>query len=199
MVGGLITTKLSVLMPVPSAVVTLILPVTAVSGAVIVTDVSVDAVTGTTTAPILTVGSVVPTLRLTPVIVTGLVAGPLVGVKLSIFGATLKFAALWAVFARFVTEILPVVAPAGTVALIDVADRIVNVVTAVPLNVTSVTEFRFVPLIVTSAPVGALAGVKAVIVGALITMKSVALIPVPSVVITLILPVTAVAGTVTVT
>src|SRR5438128_1636136 len=91
MVGGLITTKLSVLVPVPSTVVTLILPVTAVAGTVTVTDVSVDpAATGATTVPIFTVGSPLAALRLDPLIVTLVPAGPVVGVKLSIFGVTLK-------------------------------------------------------------------------------------------------------------
>ena len=63
-----------------------------------------------------------------------------------------------------VTLILPVVAPFGTVALIEVADRMKNDA-ATPLNLTELAPLRYVPLSVTEAPVGPLAGVKLEIVG----------------------------------
>src|ERR671923_14395 len=136
MVGGLITTKLSVLMPVPSAVVTLILPVTAVAGTVTVTDVSVaPAATAATTAPIFTVGSTA-SLRLDPLIVTSSPGSALRGVKLSIFGVTLKTAALRASPAGLLTPNFPVVAPAGTTIRIDVADTTVKLGRATPFNRT---------------------------------------------------------------
>ena len=102
-------------------------------------------------------------------------------------------------FARLVTVIFPGVAPTGTITLIDVAvTTVIGSVTLVPLNFTSVTLERFDPEIVTNAPTWPLAGVKELIVGGLITMKSVVLIPVPLAVTILTLPVTAVAGTVAV-
>jgi len=67
----------------------------------------------------------------------------------------------------------------------------------VPLNVTAVAPVKFVPLIVTLVPVGPLAGVKLVIVGALaVTVKLVALVAVPPGAVTLSGPVVAPAGTV---
>ena len=68
---------------------------------------------------------------------------------------------------------------------------------AVPLNATAVAPVKFVPLIVTLVPVGPLAGVKLVIVGALaVTVKLVALVAVPPGAVTLSGPVVAPAGTV---
>lgn len=59
-----------------------------------------------------------------PVIVTYVPTGPLGGVKYAIcgIGATVKSVALVAVPAEFWTWILPVVAPAGTVAVMRVAE-----------------------------------------------------------------------------
>ena len=68
---------------------------------------------------------------------------------------------------------------------------------AVPLNLTADAPVKFVPLIVTLVPVGPLAGVKLVIVGALaVTVKLVALVAVPPGAVTLSGPVVAPAGTV---
>ena len=59
-------------------------------------------------------------VRLVPVITTLVPTGPLVGLKLVIVGEpmTVKLLALEAVPPGVVTEIVPVVAPAGTVAVI---------------------------------------------------------------------------------
>ena len=67
---------------------------------------------------------------------------------------------------------------------------------ALPLNRTAVAPVKFVPLIVTLVPTGPLVGVKLVIVGAGMTVKLVALVPVPPGVVTLSAPVVAPAGTV---
>ena len=69
-------------------------------------------------------------------------------------------------------------------------------VAAAPLNVTAVAPVKFVPLIVTLAPTGPLAGVTLVIVGAGTTVKLVALVAVPPGVVTLTGPVVAPVGTV---
>ena len=67
----------------------------------------------------------------------------------------------------------------------------------VPLNATAVAPVKFVPLTVTLVPIGPLAGVKLVIVGALAdTVKVLALVAVPPGVVTLSVPVVAPAGTV---
>ena len=57
-----------------------------------------------------------------PVIVTTVPAGPVVGLKPVIDSVTVKFEALVPVPAAVVTEILPVMAPFGTVALICVPE-----------------------------------------------------------------------------
>src|SRR5882672_1999574 len=129
--------------------------------------------------------------------VTLVPAGPLAGVKLVIVGEliTVKLPALVAVPPGVVTLIVPVVAPAGTVAWIEVAELTVKLALA-PLNATAVVPVKLVPLMVTLVPTGPLAGVKLVIVGGLITVKVPALVAVPPGVVTLIVPVVAPAGTV---
>jgi hypothetical protein len=130
--------------------------------------------------------------------VTLVPTGPLVGVKLVIVGGlmTVKLLALLAVPPDVVTLSGPVVAPAGTVAWIAVAEVTVKVA-AVPLNATDVVPVKFVPPIVTVAPTAPLVGLKLVIVGELATtVNALALVAVPPDVVTLSGPVVAPAGTV---
>jgi hypothetical protein len=118
---------------------------------------------------------------------------------------TVKLATLVAVPPGVVTEILPVVAPVGTVAVICVAESTWNVVAAVVLNFTElVVKFvpltvplKFVPVIVTDVPTGPEAGVNVEIVGAgaVSTVKFVALVRCPAAVYTWIGPVVAPVGT----
>jgi hypothetical protein len=118
---------------------------------------------------------------------------------------TVKFAALVAVPPNVVAEILPVVAPVGTVAVICVAEFTVNDVALVVLNFTELVvklapltvPLKFVPVIVTDVPTGPKAGVNEVIVGAgaVTTVKFVALVFCPAAVYTWIGPVVAPAGT----
>src|SRR5439155_898416 len=68
----------------------------------------------------------------------------------------------------------------------------------VPLNSTALAPVKLVPLIVTLVPTGPLAGVKLVTVGGLMTVKLLALLAVPSGVVTPIGPLVAPAGTVAV-
>ena len=89
----------------------------------------------------------------------------------------------------------PVVAPAGTVAWIAVADVTVKLALT-PLNVTTVTPAKFVPLIVTLLPKSPLVGVKLVMVGGFTTVNAPVLVAVPPGVVTLSVPVVAPAGTV---
>ena len=84
---------------------------------------------------------------------------------------TVKSVALVAVPPGVVTEILPVVAPVGTVAVTEVAVLVPMVVAVIPLNLTEVTPVRFVPVIVTLVPTFPLVGVKDVMVGAAATVK----------------------------
>ena len=98
-----------------------------------------------------------------------------------------------AVPAGVVTAIFPVVAPAGTVAVILIGVLTVTVVAAVPLNVTVDVPVKLAPLIVTLVPITPLVGVKLVIRGA--TVKLVPLVAVPPGVVTAIGPVVALPGT----
>ena len=65
-----------------------------------------------------------------------------------------------------------------------------------PLKATRVAPVKLVPLMVTLVPTGPLAGVKPVIDGGLITVKLPALVAVPPGVVTLIVPVVVLEGTV---
>ena len=136
-------------------------------------------------------------LKLVPLIVTVAPTPPLVGEKLLIVGAgmTVKVLPLLAVPPAVVTLIGPVEAPAGTVAVIVVAEFTVNVA-LVPLNSTALAPVKLVPLMVTLVPTGPLPGVKLEIVGGLTTVKLPALFAVPPAVVTLIGPLEAPAGTV---
>ncbi len=106
---------------------------------------------------------------------------------------TANTSALVAVPLGVVTLKGPVVAPAGTVARIWVAEITVNAA-AVPLSRTDVAPVKLVPLIVTLAPTSPLVGVKLVMAGT--TVKFVALVAVPPGVVRLIGPVVAPAGTI---
>lgn len=112
---------------------------------------------------------------------------------------TVKFVELVAVPLGVVTEIGPVVAPEGTVALIRVALCTVKVAET-PLKRTAVAPVKFVPLIWTEVPTGPLVGLNDVIVGApvVVTVKFVELVAVPSGLVTAIVPVVAPDGTVAV-
>jgi len=94
-----------------------------------------------------------------------------------------------------VTEIGPLLAPFGTMAVIVCESMNVNVAVLLP-NITLVAPVKFVPLIVTCVPTGPLAGVKLAIVGGGITAKLVPLVAKPPGVVTVIGPEVAPAGTV---
>src|SRR5947208_3509548 len=96
-----------------------------------------------------------------------------------------------------VTLIVPVVAPLGTVAEIEVDEVTEKLTALVPLNVTAVAPVKLVPVIVTLVPTGPLVGVKLVIVGGLaVTVNELVLVAVPPGVLTLMGPVVAPLGTV---
>lgn len=93
------------------------------------------------------------------------------------------------------SEIVPVRASAGTVAVIWVGESIVKAaVAADPTNPMPVTDARLVPVIVTVEPGAAVAGANEVIVA--FPAKSAPVAAVPAGVVTLIGPVGALAGTV---
>jgi hypothetical protein len=96
-----------------------------------------------------------------------------------------------------VTEIGPVLALSGTVAVISVpVGSTVKAALLLLLNFTAVAPRRFAPVIVTDEPAGPLVGVNPVMVGGATTVKSVALVATPSGVVTVIGPVVTPAGTV---
>src|SRR5437879_5335809 len=84
---------------------------------------------------------------------------------------TVKLLVLVAVPPGVATLSGPVVAPAGTVAWMAVADVTVKLALT-PLNVTAVTPAKFVPLMVTLLPNSPLVGVKLVMVGGFTTVKA---------------------------
>ena len=131
-----------------------------------------------------------------PWIVTCAPAAPLVGLKDEMAGGaiTVKLATLVAVPAAFVTLTGPEVV-IGTVARTVVSLSIVNKAEA-PLNRTAVAKAKLVPWIVTCVPTDPTLGLKEVRVGSAITVKLVALEPVPDGVVTLTDPDVAPAGTV---
>jgi len=105
-----------VLVPVPLGVVTASVPVVAPTGTVaviFVAETTVNAVAGTP----LKFTFVAP-VNAKPLIVTKVPIGPLVGVKLVIFGVTTKEVALVTVPPGAVTTIGPVVAALGTLTVI---------------------------------------------------------------------------------
>ena len=165
--AGAVTVKLAALLAVPPGVVTWILPVVAPAGTAAVIWVA-DTTVKAGWLVLLKVTAVAP-VKFVPLMVTLVPTGPLVGVKPVMVGAgrvTVKLAVLVAVPTAVVTAIGPVVAPAGTAAVICVADTTVKVGWFVPLKVTAVAPVRFVPLMVTLVPTGPLVGLKPVTVGA---------------------------------
>lgn len=100
--------------------------------------------------------------------------------------------------AGVVTDMVPVVAPVGTVAVIWVALFTVKVAD-VPLNFTEVAAVKPVPVMVTLAPTNPLVGVKLAIVGVEAEMvKFAEEVAVPAGVVAEIFPVVALEGTVAV-
>ena len=74
-----------------------------------------------------------------------------------------------------------------------------KVVAAVPLKATRVAPVKLLPLIVTTVPTGPLLGLKELMLGGaggVVTVKLLALTPVPAAVVTLMGPVLAPLGTV---
>jgi hypothetical protein len=142
-------------------------------------------------------------VRFVPVIVTFVPTGPEAGVNDVIVGGkgiTVKFAALGAVPPAVVTPILPVVAPAGTVAFSEAAETAVTAAAATPLNLIDEPAVKFVPAIITTVPGVPEAGVNDVTVGAGgVTVKAPKVVAVSPAVVTAIVPEVVPAATTAVT
>lgn len=135
--------------------------------------------------------------KFVPVTVTCVPAGPFGGLKPLIVGTptSVKLFPLTATPPGAVTEIGPVLAFAGTVAMIFMP---LNLKMALaPLNATCVAPFKLLPLMVTAVPAPPLAGVKPLIVGEGLetTLKFDALVAVPPPVVTATGPLVAPVGT----
>jgi hypothetical protein len=131
-------------------------------------------------------------LKLAPVTVTSVPAGPLIGLNPVILGATAKATVLVAIPAGVVTAIGPVIAFAGTLVVIWVEEFTTKAAGA-PLKVTAVAPAKFAPDSVTAAPTAPLPGEKLAMRGA--TRKLVALVATLSGVVTVIGPEVAPTGT----
>jgi hypothetical protein len=161
-----LTVKLPVLLAVPPGVVTKIFPVVAVAGTV--AEIWVPESTAKLAAVPLNLTKVAP-VKPVPVMTTDVPTGPEVGVNDVMVGAavavTVKLPELVAVPPDVVTEIFPVVAVAGTVAVIWVPELAVKLA-AVPFNLTEVAPVKPDPEIATEVPGGPLIGENPEIVGA---------------------------------
>lgn len=189
--GTGITVKPLVVVAFPPVVATVMVPVMAPAGTVVVI---VRGVAANAAAIPLNVTASVPA-RPVPLIVTDVPTIPLVGAKLVIVGVTVKFVVLATTPPAVVIVIGPVTAAAGTTATICVDVSLV-IVPATPPNLTDTAPARLVPVIVTLVPVGPLSGEKpllASIVG--LTRKLLALVAAPYGVVTMIRPEVAPFGT----
>src|SRR5215831_16918853 len=187
------TTKFAVLIALPTGVVTPTLPEVALAGTVaviLIGELTVNA------AEVPLKVTAVAAVKFAP-LMTMLAPGfPLVGVNPVIRGATVKIAVLVAVPPALVTLMGPVVALAGTVAVICELPLIVKAPPR-PLNFTAVVPVNAAPVIVTRVPGAPLGGEKVVIAEE--TAKFAVLVALPAGVVTAILPEVAPVGTVTVT
>jgi hypothetical protein len=199
MLGAATTVNDTPLLFTPLAL-TITLPVVAPAGTVATIDVALQLPMVVAVVPLnLTV--LVPWVepKFVPVTVTAAPTAPDVGDKLVMLGAdnTVKLTpALLTPLA--LTTTLPVVAPVGTVATIEVALQLPIVVAAVPLNSTvplPCVEPKFVPVIVTDAPTAPDVGDRLVMLGAATTVNDTPLLFTP-LALTTTLPVVAPVGTV---
>ncbi len=188
------TVKMAVLVPVPSAFVTVIVPVVAPVGTVTV--IKLTEYPKLLAAVPLNLTAVMPA-KPVPVRVTVPPTTPADGEMEEMIGIvrTVKVPELVPLPVGFVTVIVPVVAPDGTTAAIDVLDKTAKAA-GVPLKLTEVTPVNPVPVSVTVAPTAAEVGVNELIVGMARTVKLKGLVTVPSEFVTVSVPVVAPTGTV---
>ena len=170
-------------------------PVVAPAGTATVIDVSLQlaAVAAVPLKVTVLVPCVAP--KLVPVISTDVPTGPESGLNARIVGVTVNSAPSLA-SPPTVTTTPPVVAPAGTAAVIDVSLQLAAVADT-PLKVTVLVPWgspKFPPAIVTDVPSGPLSGFNELMAGTLTTVKAMGLLTWPPTV-TTTLPVVAVVGT----
>jgi len=199
MLGVVITENADPLLAAPLTVTTT-LPVVAPAGTVATIDVALQLVMAVAAVPLnRTVPIACMEPKLVPVIVTEAPGAPEVGDRPVMLGAGTTVNGDPALATPFtVTTTLPVIAPAGTVATIDVALQLMIAVAVVPLNVTVLVPCvapKLVPAIATDAPVAPEVGQKLVMPGVSKTVNDDPALAAPLAV-TTTLPVVAPAGTV---
>ena len=149
--GDDVIVKLVALVAVPSSVMTVMGPLVAPAGTVVVT--VPELLTVNVAGCPLNETAVVP-VKFVPVIVTPVPLTPLSGVKEMMAGVTVKRVVVFKGPPPGVVTVMgPVVAPAGTVVVIVPEGSTVKVA-ATPLNETAVAPMKFVPVIVTPVPTG---------------------------------------------
>jgi hypothetical protein len=163
------TVKLDPLLTVIPFKVNDIGPVVAPTGTVAVILVAVDVLTMAATPLNVTSLLAGVVLKLLPVIVTVAPTAALVGLKPEMdgVGKTVKEDVLVTVTPLVLTEIVPVVAPPGTVVVILIGVEAVTIA-KVPLNLTMLlpgVALKFVPEMVTVAPTAPLSGLNPEMVG----------------------------------
>jgi hypothetical protein len=165
MVGGKITVKLVLLVAVCPLTVTVIGPVVAPTGTVVVMLVVVLEIIVAVVPLNLTMLFAGATPKLVPVIVTEVPKIPTFGVNPVIIGGVINVnPASVAMPPGVVTDTFPD-APFAITAVILVADTTVNEVAAVPPKLTAVAPVKLVPVRVTVVRVDAFVGVNEAIVG----------------------------------
>ena len=147
--------KTPVVVAVPLVVVTAMEPAVALAGTVAVMRMALKEAVALLPLNL----TLVSPLKLTPLMVTTVPIGPLVGLKLVMIGrtVTVKLPVVGPVPAAVVTVMRPVVVPVGTVAVICVAEFTTNAA-LVPLNFTEEAPVKLAPVMTTLAPIAALAG-----------------------------------------
>ena len=185
--GAATTVKLTPLLFTPLAF-TIRLPVVAPVGTVATIEVALQLPIVVAAVP-LKLTEPVPWVepKFVPVIVTDAPTAPVVGDTLVMLGAATTVNDTPLLFTPLaLTTTLPVVAPVGTVATIDVAPQLPIVVAAVPLNLTVPVPWvkpKFVPVIVTDAPTAPVVGDRLVMLGAATTVNDTPLLALPPTVI----------------
>ena len=195
--GVATTVNEELLLTVTPLAVTDTVPVVAPLGTTATIDVAVQLVIEVAAVPLnFTVPFVVP--KFDPAIVIEAPTAPDVGDRLLITGVatTVNEELLVTVTPLTVTDTVPVVAPLGTTATIDVAVQLVIEVADVPLNLTVPCVVpKFEPAIVTEAPTAPDVGDRLVIVGVARTVNEDVLVTVTPLAVTDTVPVVAPLGT----
>jgi len=182
------------LAPLPLGVVTLIGPLVAPLGTVVVILVSETTVN---VAAVPLKFTLVAPVKLYPVMVTAAPTDPLVGENDVILGFTVKFVELVALPTVLVKVIRPVVAPGGATTASCVVEIPLKFVVVVPLKETVLVPVKLAPARVTVVATTPLAGENELIVGAAVefTVKLAELVPAPEGVTTWTFPLVAPPGT----